>query len=286
MPIIKLERIGYRYDAQWVLRNISCDIRKGEFLGIIGPNGSGKTTLLKVIDGILKPQEGEAWINGISGGRIRRDVLAKTIAVVTQDFQMIFPVSVHEMVLMGRAPHLTKWRFEGETDFRIAHEALEMTGTLHLKNRCMSSLSGGEQQRVLIARALAQQPQILLLDEPTAFLDIKHQTVFFDLVKSLNKNRALTVVAVTHDINLASLYCDRIILMRNGQIHSLGGPEEVIVENNIRDVYETAVAIDKSPLTGRPRLTLLSSHPPEGKNRLMSGVDPKQCKEEAELPKK
>jgi iron complex transport system ATP-binding protein len=263
MPIITLDRIGFRYNAGWILKNISCDIRKGEFLGIIGPNGSGKTTLLKVIDGILKPQEGETRINGISGNTIGRDALAKTIAVVAQDFQIIFPVSVHEMVLMGRAPHLSKWRFEGETDFRIAREAMEMTDTLHLKDRSMSALSGGEQQRVLIARALAQQPQILLLDEPTAFLDIKHQVDFFDLVRSLNKNCALTVIAVTHDINLASLYCNRIILMRNGQIHCLGNPEEVIVEENIRDVYETSVSIDKSPVTGRPRLTLLSSCPPE-----------------------
>lgn len=281
MPIITLDRIGFRYNAGWILKNISCDIRKGEFLGIIGPNGSGKTTLLKVIDGILKPQEGGMRINGISGNTIRREALAKTIAVVAQDFQMVFPVSVHEMVLMGRAPHLNKWRFEGEADFRIACEAMEMTDTLHLKDRGMSALSGGEQQRVLIARALAQQPQILLLDEPTAFLDIKHQIDFFDLVRFLNKNRTLTVVAVTHDINLASLYCDRIILMRDGQIHCLGSPEEVIVEKNIQDVYETSVAIDKSPATGRPRLTLLSSCPPEERTRFQVSADRKRRKEEA-----
>ena len=260
MSIIKLEQIGFRYNANWVLRNVSCDIRIGEFLGIIGPNGSGKTTLLKVIDGILKPQEGDVWINGISGKKISRDNLARIVAVVAQDSQMIFPFSVCEIVLMGRAPHLSKWRFEGNEDFRIVREAMEMTDTLALASRSMAALSGGERQRVLIARALAQQPQILLLDEPTAFLDIKHQVDFFDLVKSLNEKNALTVVAVTHDINLASLYCDRIILMKNGRIHCMGSPEEVIVETNIKEVYETDVAVDQSPVTGRPRITLLGSH--------------------------
>jgi iron complex transport system ATP-binding protein len=261
MSIINLEQIGFRYNSHWVLQNISFAIKKGEFLGIIGPNGSGKTTLLKVIDGILKPEKGEVRINGISSNEMRRDSLAKIIAVVAQDSQMIFPFSVHEIVLMGRALHLNKWRFEGETDFRIAREAMEMTDTLDLMNRSMAALSGGERQRVLIARALAQQPQIMLLDEPTSFLDIKHQVDFFDLIKTLNKNRELTVVAITHDINLAALYCDRIVLLKNGHVHCLANPEEVIAEKNIKEVYETNVAVDKSPVTGRPRISLLSSHP-------------------------
>lgn len=261
MSEIKLERIGFRYNAHWVLKDISCKITKGEFVGIIGPNGAGKTTLLKIIDCILKPQEGEIWINGISGKNLKRNNLAKIIAVVAQDSQMIFPFSVHEIVLMGRAPHLNKWRFEGETDFRIARQAMEMTDTLHLINRSMFALSGGERQRVLIARALAQEPQIMLLDEPTTFLDIKHQIDFFDLIKTLNKNRALTVIAITHDINLASLYCDRIVLLQNGHIHCLGNPADVITEKNIKEVYETNVAVDKNPVTGQPRITLLSSHP-------------------------
>ena len=274
MSIIKLEQIGFRYNAHWVLKNISCDVREGEFLGLIGPNGSGKTTLLKVIDGILKPQEGEVRINGNSCKKIKRNILAKTIAVVAQDSQMIFPFSVHEIVLMGRAPHLNKWKFEGKEDFRIVRDALEMTDTVPLANRSMSALSGGERQRVLIARALAQQPQILLLDEPTAFLDIKHQIDFFDLIKRLNKINALTVIAVTHDINLASLYCDRIVLLQKGHIHSLGSPEEVITEKNIQEVYETHVTVDQSPVTGRPRITLLSSHTSKEGSRFKSGAAP------------
>ena len=274
MSIIKLEQIGFKYNEHQVLKNVSFEVKRGEFLGILGPNGSGKTTLLNVIDGILIPQEGELWINGTSCNKLKRENLAKIIAVVPQESLMLFPFTVQEIVLMGRAPHLGKWRFEGETDFRIAHQAMEMTDTLSLMNRSMNALSAGERQRVLIARALAQQPQIMLLDEPTAFLDIKHQIDFFDLIKTLNKNQTLTVIGVTHDINLASLYCDRIILLRDGHIHCMGSPEEVIAESHIREVYETNVTVDRNPVTGQPRVTLLSSHPSEGGSRSHSGAAP------------
>ena len=274
MSIIKLEQIGFKYNEHQVLKNVSFEVKRGEFLGILGPNGSGKTTLLNVIDGILIPQEGELWINGTSCNKLKRENLAKIIAVVPQESLMIFPFTVQEIVLMGRAPHLGKWRFEGETDFRIAHQAMEMTDTLSLMNRSMNALSAGERQRVLIARALAQQPQIMLLDEPTAFLDIRHQIDFFDLIKALNKNQTLTVIGVTHDINLASLYCDRIILLRDGRIHCMGSPEEVIAESHIREVYETNVTVDRNPVTGQPRVTLLSSHPSEGGSRSNSGAAP------------
>lgn len=274
MSIITLDRVGFTYNGGWVLKNVSFEVTRGEFIGILGPNGSGKTTLLNVIDGILIPQEGEIWIHGTSCKKLKRGDLAKSIAVVPQESLMIFPFTVQEIVLMGRAPHLGTWRFEGETDFKIAHQAMEMTDTLALMNRSMNALSAGERQRVLIARALAQQPQIMLLDEPTAFLDIRHQVEFFDLIKALNKSQALTVIGVTHDINLASLYCDRIVLLRNGNVHSIGRPEEVIAEAHIREVYETEVAVDRNPLTGQPRVTLLSSYPSEGGNRCNSGAAP------------
>jgi iron complex transport system ATP-binding protein len=274
MSIIKLEQIGFRYNEHWVLRNVSFEVKEGEFIGILGPNGSGKTTLLNVIDGILIPQEGEVWINETSCNKLKRENLAKIIAVVPQESSMIFPFTVQEIVLMGRAPHLGKWRFEGETDFTIARQAMEMTDTLSLMNRSMNALSAGERQRVLIARALAQQPQIMLLDEPTAFLDIRHQIDFFDLIKALNKNQTLTVIGVTHDINLASSYCDRLILMRSGFIHCIGSPDEVIAESHIREVYETNVTVDRNPVTGQPRVTLMSSHPSEGGSRSNSGAAP------------
>lgn len=274
MSVIELEKIGFRYNKRWVLKDVSFEVDKGEFIGIIGPNGSGKTTLLNVVDGILAPQEGKIWINNIPCGKLKRENLAKIIAVVPQEAMMIFPFTVQEIVLMGRAPHLGRWRFEGENDFRIAHRAMEMTDILPLMNRNMNALSGGERHRVIIARALAQQPQIMLLDEPTAFLDIGHQIDFFDLIKTLNKNQALTVIAVTHDINLASLYCDRIILLHYGSIHCMGTPGEVIAESHIREVYGTNVTVDTNPVTSRPRVTLLSSYPSERGSRFNSGAAP------------
>ena len=264
MAIVKAESIRFKYDGDWVLKNLSFETREGEFLGIIGPNGSGKTTLLKIIDGIFIPQQGSTSINGTNIGKIKRYDIAKIIAVVPQDSPMIFSFTVQEVVLMGRAPHLGRLRFEGKTDFEIVHKAMEMTDILPFAARSINELSGGERQRVLIARALAQQPQIILLDESTAFLDIKHQIAFFDLIKNLNKEEGLTVITVTHDINLASLFCDRVMLLNEGFIHRIGTPGEVITESNIKEVYETDVLVDKIPLTGQPRVTLLSSIPIKG----------------------
>jgi iron complex transport system ATP-binding protein len=274
MTIVKLSDIGFKYNEDWVLRRVSFETKTGEFLGIIGPNGSGKTTLLKTIDGIFTPQEGEIWIDGVPGRQLSRMDLARRISVVPQDTQLIFPFTVEEVVLMGRAPHLGKLRFEGEKDFRIVEQAMKATDTYSLRRRGMNALSGGERQRVLIARALAQEPRIMLLDEPTALLDIRHQVEFFDLIKTLNRDQSLTVIAVTHDINLASDYCDRIILLKAGQIYSMGSPDDVIAESNIKDVYEANVLVDQNPVTGKPRVTLLSSHPSDRGSRSDAGAAP------------
>jgi len=178
------------------------------------------------------------------------------VAVVPQYSALAFPFSVEEVVLMGRSPHLGRWRFEADRDYRIAREAMEMTDTLALAARDMESLSGGERQRVLIARALAQEPRLMLLDEPTAFLDIRHQVDFFDRIRALNRDRGLTIVAVTHDINLAAHYCDRVILLKDGRIEAAGSVEAVITDENIRRAYETRVLVDRHPATGSPRITL------------------------------
>lgn len=274
MPIVQIEKVGFQYTEEWVLKNVSFRIKEGEFLGIIGPNGSGKTTLLKIIDRILMPQEGEVYVKGTNINKMKRDALARLIAVVPQDFPVTFSFSVEEIVLMGRAPHLGRLRFEGKKDYEIAHRAMEVTDTISFADRSINELSGGERQRILIARALAQQPQIILLDESTAFLDIKHQIAFFDLIKTLNKKEELTVVSVTHDINLASLYCDRIILLNAGNIHCMGTPDEVITESNIKNVYETDVMVDRNPQTGLPRVTLMSSNPSDQGSRSDAGAAP------------
>lgn len=274
MPIIKVANIDFRYKDIRALREISFQVRRGEFLGIIGPNGSGKTTLIRVIDGILVPEKGGVSISGSAIRGMRRRDVARLVAVVPQDFPMIFSFRAREIVMMGRSPHLGMLRFEGESDLEITRRAMEMTDTLPLADRSMDSLSGGERQRVLIARALAQEPEVVLLDEPTAFLDIKHQMEFFGLMKRLNREKGLTVIAVTHDINLAAAYCDRVMLLKEGRIHSLGAPGEVITKSNIREVYETDVLVDANPLNGLPRITLLGSTLSGQESRSEAGAAP------------
>jgi len=256
LPILQIKDIGFGYEKKRVLSRVSFDAKKGEIIGIIGPNGSGKTTLLKIIDGLLFPQEGEILVEGENLRQKNRKELARIIAFVPQEFSLVFPFSVQEIVMMGRYPHLNNLRFEGNDDYRIVREAMEMTDTLHLSERMIHHISGGERQRVLIARALAQKPRIMLLDEATAFLDIKHQIALFELIKKLNKLQDLTVIVVTHDINLAGQYTDRIILLQEGKIHSIGTPGQVITEGNINEVYEADVLVDKNPRTGAPRVTL------------------------------
>ena len=267
MSHVSLKKIGFRYDEAKVLGDVSFEVHKGEFFGIIGPNGSGKTTLLRIIDKILSPCEGSVRIGGTDLHKVKRNDLAKIVGVVSQDFAPPFPFTVHEIVMMGRSPHLGKLRFEGKEDLSIVERAMEMTDIFPLAGRPFGDLSGGEMQRVLIARALAQRPEIILLDESTAHLDIKHQIDFLNLIRSLNRREGLTVIAVTHDINLASLYCDRILLLSRGIVHSMGTPGEVITESSIEDVYETKVLVDNNPKNGVPRVTLLAS---EGHDNLRS----------------
>lgn len=257
--MIRVSNLSFRYVEEWVLKDISFNVKKGEFLGVIGPNGSGKTTLLKSLNSTITPEEGDVFINGANIKGIKRRELARIMGMVPQEASLVFPFSVLEVVLMGRAPYLGRLSFEGEKDYEMAREAMEMTDTLSFATRSINELSGGERQRVLIARALAQQPQVMLLDESTAYLDIKHQIAFFDLIKTLNQEEGLTVMAVTHDVNLASIFCDRVMLLSKGTVHCMGTPGEVITESNIKEVYETDVLVDANPQTGLPRVTLVAS---------------------------
>ena len=274
MPILELERIGFQYGEKRVLQNITLTVARGEFFGILGPNGSGKSTLLNLIDGIRLPCEGEIRLKGIAPGRMRRKDMARLVAVVPQEASWVFPLTVEEIVLMGRTPHLGRLAFESERDLAVARSAMEATDLLPLASRLMETLSGGERQRVLIARALAQEPEVILLDEPTASLDIAHQIRTFGLIRSLSRSAGLAVVSVTHDMNLAALYCDRIALLEEGQLRSLGCPGGVITESNIREVYGVDVVVDHHPLTGLPRVSLLGSHSPGQESRWESGAAP------------
>jgi len=274
MVVLNLEDIRFRYDAAWVLQDLSCAVKQGEFLGIIGPNGSGKTTLLRICSGILSPRLGKVTVSGTDIRQIPRKTLARTIAFVAQDSPDLFPYKVNEYVLMGRAPHLGRLQFERGQDFAVARQAMEATGTLALASRNMTDLSGGEKKRVMIARALAQEPQILFLDESTAYLDMKHATAIFDLLKTLNRDHGLTVIVVTHDLNTASLYCDRLLLLSRGSVYAAGCPEEVLTEANIRDVYETRVTIDCNPESGLPRISLLPASLSDPRKPVKAGAAP------------
>lgn len=259
MKTLSLEGIWFHYhDGPWVLEDLSCDFSTEDFWGIIGPNGSGKTTLIRIINGLAAPQRGRVSLDDLNIKDMRRVDIARRIAVVPQDSSLVFPFSVEEVVLMGRAPHLGRFEFEGDGDLAIARNAMERTGVLPFARRSMAELSGGERQRVLIARALSQQTQMLLLDEPTAFLDIKYQKEIFDLLTELNREQGLGIIAVTHDLNLASLYCERLLLLSGGKIHSLGAPEEVITQERITDVYETDVRVEHDTESGRPRVMIRS----------------------------
>ena len=258
MSIISAENINFSYAAKLVMENISFAIDEAQIMAIIGPNGSGKTTLLKIINGTLFPDAGQMLIDGKDTSRWSRKDIAQKVAIVPQETAVIFPFYAEEIVLMGRFPHLSNYRFEDKKDYRIVHEAMEKTDTLTFAARRFDELSAGERQRVLIARALAQEPKVLLLDESTVFLDLKHQAQFLDLLRQLNTAQQLTVIFVTHDINLAAQHADRIILLYSGKIYAIGKPAEVITAANIKEVYDVDSLIDKNPQNGLPRMTLLT----------------------------
>jgi iron complex transport system ATP-binding protein len=255
--MIDVRSVFFRYRQDWVLQDLSFEVKRGEFVGVIGPNGSGKTTLLKILYRLLSPQQGEILYRGEPLKRMGRTEIAKKISVVTQEAYSLFPFRVIEIVLMGRSPYLGHQLFESERDLAIAKKAMEWTEILPIAERSIDELSGGERKRVFIAKALTQEPEVILLDEPTANLDIHHQIEFLDLILGLNKEKGLTILMATHDINLASEFCDRLILLRQGGIFKIGIPAEVITEENMEQVYGCKVWVGKHPVSGMPRVSLL-----------------------------
>jgi len=242
-----------------VLKNVSLTIASGEVLGILGPNGSGKSTLLKVLMRILVPQQGRVKLFGHAHDAVSQAEISRRVAFVPQETQQAFPFTISEMVLMGRYPHHNRtWGpgWESSEDRAVAMQAMSDLGVSHLGGRLITNVSGGERQRAVIARALAQEPEILLLDEPTAFLDLHHQLEIARIIRRLNQERGLTVVLVSHDLNLASQYCDRLLLLREGEIVAMGSPEEVIAGESLERVYDCPVLVDRHPQSGQPRVTL------------------------------
>lgn len=222
-----------------ILKGVSIDSKSREFIGIIGPNGSGKSTLLKCIYRTLKPNNGCIMLGRQDISKMSVKESAKKLAVVAQHNHYNFDFSVGEVVLMGRSPHKKSLEPDNSEDYDIVNESLEKVGMLGFKNRSFSTLSGGEQQRVILARALAQQTPCLILDEPTNHLDIKYQLSLLNIVKSLN----LTIISAIHDLNIASMYCDRLFVMKNGRIVGMGTPQEVLTKEFIKEIYDIDVEI-------------------------------------------
>jgi len=255
-PILTLRKVGFRYGASWAVKGVDLEVFPGEMLGILGPNGSGKTTLLKLLDGMLFPDEGEVLVRRKNMATLKRGDVAKVVALVAQENFFRFAFSVLEVVLMGRFPHLGRLQFERDKDLKIAVNALRATHALELSERSIHELSGGEKQRVLLARALAQEPRTILLDEPTSFLDLKYKKEIFHLIADLAKKQGLAVVLVSHDIDLLSAYCHRIVMLKHGSVHLTGTPDQVIDTASIETVYDCAVLVDRNPITGKPRVNL------------------------------
>lgn len=237
MSIIEVSHLSFSYGDASVLRDLSFEVERGSFLAMAGPNGAGKTSLLNLLCGSLRPQAGEIRIDAATIESYSTEALAAKAAVVRQEFVPAFGFSVMETVMMARTPYLGTFGFEGRADRKIVAEALEMTDTAPFASRTLGSLSGGERQRVFIARALAQDTDILLLDEPTAFLDLKHQVKIYDLLKAMQLEKGKTIVAVTHDINLAGQYCDEVLLLGADSRYSIGPCKDIFSLEQIERVF-------------------------------------------------
>ena len=250
--MLAVENIHFAYRGAPVLDGLDLEIREGELVGIVGPNGSGKTTLMRLISGVLRPSQGRIRWDGADMAALSSSQRARLVSVVPQNPQLPLSFSVLELVLMGRNPHLKLLQSEGHRDLDVATRAMELTETNDLADRSLGALSGGERQRAVVAMALAQEAPLLLLDEPTASLDLAHQTGVMDLVKSVQENRGGAVLIAMHDLTLAAQYCGRIIMLADGRSYADGPPEVVLTRENIATVYGAEVFILSHPRGGTP----------------------------------
>lgn len=261
MTAVAVRGLNLFYGRQQILREVELSVAVGEFLVIIGPNGTGKTSLLKALAGLL-PAAGEIAILGHPLPAYSRRQLARELAVVPQLTATDFPFTVAETVLMGRSPHLGLLELEGAEDHRLARQAMEFTEVGHLAERRLDELSGGERQRVIIARAICQQPRLILLDEPTASLDPAHQVRILDLLEKLRREQGMTVIMVSHDLNLAAMYGGRLALMSGGRITGVGVPAEVLTVERLEACYGCRMEVVRSSPTAPLRVHPLSAGQP------------------------
>lgn len=246
---IYTQELTFQYDEAVVLDHLSIAVEQGDFLTIIGPNGSGKSTLLKLLSAHLKPQSGVVRLGDRDIHSFRKRELAQEMGVVPQETGVSYDFQAYDIVLMGRNPHIGRFQREQAEDHRIVREVMEWTNTWHLRDRNVNQLSGGERQRVIIARALAQCPKVILLDEPVSALDIHHQIEVLELLKRLNRQQGVTIIAVLHDLNLAARYSDSVLLLHQGRKITMGKTEEVLTVENLREAYQMEMIIQRNPYT-------------------------------------
>ncbi|KPN14554.1 iron ABC transporter [Bacillus australimaris] len=255
--MIQVKGIRGGYGEKEIIRGISLEVKQGEFLGILGPNGSGKTTLLKMLAGVLAPESGEVRLSGYLIQSYQPKVLAQKMAVLPQKTDQAFSFTVEETVQFGRYPYQKGWLHSiTQEDEDVVNKVMEQTDVAKFKDQSIHDLSGGEQQRVYLAQALAQQPEYLLLDEPTSFLDLAYQKELLDLIKEETTSSRLTVIGVFHDVNIASLYCDRLLLLHEGKTEQLGQPHHVLTTERINRVYETNVTPLQHPFRANRQLMI------------------------------
>ncbi|MBA7504651.1 Fe(3+) dicitrate transport ATP-binding protein FecE [subsurface metagenome] len=267
MVKLELQSVWLAYGGKVVVKDLTFQVMPGEMVGLIGPNGSGKSTIIKAISRVISLYSGKILLDGKDVSKIPRGDLARLLGVVPQMPLLPSAFTAFEIVLMGRNPHLGLLQYEGARDLGITWQAMEKTATHTLAERRVGELSGGEIQRLVIARVLAQEPKSILLDEPTANLDISHQVEILDLIKNLCLENKLTVVAALHDLNLASQYCDRLILIDNGRVHAHGTPREVINSRNIKEVYGADGCVYTHPVNGLPAVLLKAGNSKHAKPR-------------------
>ena len=252
MPVLNVQNISAGYRGAPILEALSFCVDQGAIFGVLGPNGSGKTTLLKVISKVLRPAGGTVLLNGENLSALSQLALSRSVAVVPQVTHVEFDFTAREIAAMGRNPYQRRLALDDARDARIVRDSMEATETWHLQDRPFRVLSGGESQRVLLARCLAQRCRLLLLDEPTAHLDIKYQAEIFHLLRRLRDLHGITTVISTHDLNLAAMTCDQVLLMRDGRRVALGAPRDVITPDTVRAVFDAAVRVNADPETGAP----------------------------------
>ncbi len=255
MSALEVKNIVSGYAGKTVVKDISFDAAEGEFIGIIGPNGAGKSTLMRTISRVLRPESGSISFGSRDIFSMPQKDFAKSVAFVSSDPAIVFPFTALEVVMMGRFPYIKMFGSESKEDIEAVERAVAATDCAGVISRPIDRLSAGERQRVLIAKALAQEPRLMLLDEPTSHLDISHQVQVLDILKGLSGSK-ITVIAVLHDLNLAAEYCNRLVLIDKGAVRSLGTPKEVLDYKIIEEVYRTVVVVRENPVSGKPYVLL------------------------------